>query len=80
MLRRHMAYNSGVHDLGTMNGLLCVVAAGAPSHDPLHLLVSSAASAGFLSCVSGRDLVCLLFVSFPVLFSISKRQCGRLGS
>ena len=82
MLRRHMAYNSGVHDLARIFGLLRVVVAGAPGHGPLHLLVSSAASIGlfgFQSYVFGRGLVCLLFVSFLVLFSFSKLLFGRLG-
>ena len=47
MLRRHMAYNSSVHELAWVYSLLRVVAAGAPGHGPVHLLLSSAASLGF---------------------------------
>ena len=47
MLRRHMAYNSSVHELARVYCLLRVVAAGAPGHGPVHLLLSSAASLGF---------------------------------
>ena len=43
MLRRHMAFYSGVHDLARIFGLLRVVVAG-----PVHLLVSSAASIGLV--------------------------------
>ena len=41
MLRRHMAYNSSVHELARVYSLLRVVSAGAPGHGPVHLLVSS---------------------------------------
>ena len=44
MLRRHMTYNSSVHELAGIYGLLRVVAAGAPGHGPMHLFLSSAAS------------------------------------
>ena len=47
MLRGHMAKNSSVHELARVYGLLRVVAAGAPGHGPVHLLLSSAASLGF---------------------------------
>ena len=47
MLRRHIAYNSPVHELGRFCSLLRVVAAGAPGHGPVHLLLSGAASLGF---------------------------------
>ena len=46
MLRRHRAYSSGVHDLVRIYGLLWVVAAGAPGHGPIYLLLSSAATIG----------------------------------
>ena len=61
--------------------LLRVVAAGAPGHGPVHLLLSSAASLGFSLnpdlCV--WQPVCLLFVSFLVLFSFSAMLSGMLG-
>ena len=47
MLRRHMAYNSSVHELAGVESLLRVVSAGAPGHGPVHLLLSSALSLGF---------------------------------
>ena len=33
-LRRHMAYNSSVHELARINSLLRVVSDGAPGHGP----------------------------------------------
>ena len=36
MLRRHMAYNSSVHELARVYSLLRVVSAGAPGHGPVH--------------------------------------------
>ena len=62
MLRRHMAYNSSVHELARVYSLLRVVSAGAPGHGPVHLLLSSALSLDF-SWDSDLGLVCFLFVS-----------------
>ena len=47
MFRRRMTYNSSVHELARVHGLLRVVAAGVPGHGPVHLLLSSASSLGF---------------------------------
>ena len=56
MLRRHMAYNSSVHELARIYSLLRVVSAGAPGHGPVHLLLSSVLSLGFFL---GLGFVCL---------------------
>ena len=42
-----MAYHSSVHELARIYSLLRVVAARAPGHGPVHLLLSSASSLGF---------------------------------
>ena len=82
MLKRHMAKNAGVHDLGRICGSLRVVAADAPAMalcifwSPVLLLLDLF---GFPSYVFGRGLVCLLFVSFLVPFSTLQRQSGKLG-
>ena len=73
MLRRHMAYNSSVHELARVYSLLRVVSAGAPGHGPVHLLLSSAMSLGFSwdsdLCVWPRPgLPALCQVSCPFQF------------
>ena len=42
-----MAYNSSVHEVAGVYSLLRVIAAGAPGHGTVHLLLSSVASLGF---------------------------------
>ena len=79
MLRRHMAYNSSVHELVGVYRLLRVVSAGAPGHGPVHLLVSSALSLGTLTYVFGSGLVFLLSVRSLVLSSFFGRLSGVLG-
>ena len=37
MLRRHITYNSSVHELARVYSLLRVVSVGAPGHGPVHL-------------------------------------------
>ena len=68
MLRRHTAYNSSVHELAGVCGLLRGVTAGAPGQGPVHLLLSSAASLG-LSWDS--DLCVWLRPGLPALCQIS---------
>ena len=77
MLRRHMAYNSSIHELARVYSLLRVVSVGAPGHGPVHVLVARALSLGF-SWDSDR-CVCLLFVRSLVLFSFFGRLSGVLG-
>ena len=83
LLRRHMAFDSSVHEQARVYSLLRVVAAGAPGHGPVHLLLSSAASLGFSwdsdLCVWLRPGLHALCVSFPVLFSFSALLFGMLG-
>ena len=68
MLRRHMAYNSSVHELARVYCLLRIVAAGAPGHGPVRLLLSSAASLGFSW---NSDLCVWLRPGLPALCQIS---------
>ena len=68
MLRRHMAYNSSVHELARVESLLRVVSAGAPGHGPVHLPVSSALSLGFSR---DSDLCVWIRLGLPVLCQIS---------
>ena len=68
MLRRHMAYNSSVHELARVHSLLRVVSAGAPGHGPVYLLLSSALSLGF-SWYS--DLCVWLRPGLPALCQVS---------
>ena len=67
MLRRHMAYDSSVHELAGVYSLLRVVAAGAPGHGPVHLLLSSAASLGFSW---DSDLCVWVRPGFPALCQV----------
>ena len=83
MLRRHMAYNSSVHELARVYSLLRVVSANAPGHGPVHLLVSSALSLGFSwdsdLCVwlrPGLPALCQVSSPFPVF---SRRLSAVLG-
>ena len=82
MLRRHMTYNSSIHELARVYSLLRVVSAGAPGRGPIHLLLSSAMSLGFSwdsdSCVWLRPgLPALCQTSSP--FSVYSEGCfGRL--
>ena len=46
LLLQTLGFNSSVHELARVKSLLRVVAAGAPGHGPVHLLLSSAASLG----------------------------------
>ena len=70
-----MAYNSCVHELAWIYSLLRVVAAGAPGHGPVHLLLSGVASLGFswdpdlLVRMAEARFACSLsaFLSFSVL-------------
>ena len=57
MLRRHMAYNSSVHELAGVHSLLRVVSGGVPGHGLVHLLLSSAAS---LMCLVEAWFACSL--------------------
>ena len=73
MLRRHMAYNSSLHELGRIYSLLRVVSAGAPGHGQVHVLLSSGLSLGFSwdsdSCVWLRPgLPALCQISSPFQF------------
>ena len=68
MLRRHMAYNSSVHELARVSSLDRVVSAGPPGHGPVHLLLSSAASLGFSW---DSDLCVWLRPGLPALCQIS---------
>ena len=68
MLRGHMAYNSSVRELAWVYSLVRVVAAGAPGHGPVHLLLSSAAFLGFSW---DSDLCGWLRPSLPALCQIS---------
>ena len=63
-----MAYNSSVHELAGVYSLLRVVAAGAPGHGPVRLLLSSAASLGFSW---NSDLCVWLRPGLPALCQIS---------
>ena len=58
LLRRFMAYNSGVLDLVRVYGLLRAVCGGAPGHGPIHLLLQGASDIGFswdpVACVWNR--------------------------
>ena len=85
MLRRHMAKNSGVHDLGRIYGLLRIVSAGAPGHGPFHLLLSSAPTLGYTwssdLCIWQRPgLRALCQLSSPLQYlNISSLLSGMLG-
>ena len=46
MIRRFLAYNSGVLDIARIHRLLGEVVAGAAGHGPVHLLLSSAGGIG----------------------------------
>ena len=69
-----MAYNSSVHELARVESLFRVVAAGAPVHGLVHLLLSSAASLGIswkilILCVWQRPgLLALCQLSSPFQF------------
>ena len=47
MMRRFLAYNSGVLDIARIYRLLGEVVAGAAGHGPVHLLLSSVGVIGF---------------------------------
>ena len=83
MLRRHMAYDSSVHELVRIYSLLRVVSAGAPGHGPgSFIAVQCLCVLGFLGTrihVFSSGLVCLLFVRSLVLFSCFGRLFGMLG-
>ena len=68
MLRRHMAYNSSVHELARVYSFLRIVSAGAPGHCPIHLLLSSALSVGFSW---DSDLCVWLRPGLPALCQVS---------
>ena len=84
VLRRHMAYNSGVHELAKICGLLQVVSVGAPGNGPIHLLLSSASTLGFtwLSdlCVwhrPGLPALCQLSGRFQFFYSLLLGMLGE---
>ena len=84
MLRRHMACNSSVHELSEVYiiaffGSSLLVLLGIVRFIFCFLVLRLLGSFGILTCVYGRGPVCLLFVSFLVLFSFSDLLFGMLG-
>ena len=81
LLRRHMAYNSSVHELARVYNLLRVVSAGALGTVRFTFCCPVLRLLGFLGIriyVFGWGLVCLLFVRSLVLFSFFERLFGML--
>ena len=82
MLRRHLAYNSEVHERSRIHELLRVVSASAPGLVPFIFcsqVLPLQGVFGFLVYVPGSGLDCLIFVRFPVHASTSSLRSRMLG-
>ena len=82
MLRRHMAYNSSVHELARVYSLLRVsllVLLGMVQFTCCFLVLCLLGLLGIRTCVLGSGLVYVLFVKSLVLSSFFGRLFGVLG-